>query len=196
MQVICMHLYEYWEKQERIWCCCSVTKSCCCCLVTKSCPTLCDPLDCSRPGSSVLHYLPEFAHLGPAAEPWRRAGSGPPPQASDSKGATRPQQGKAGLPLAPPWPAFSTEQEHAAPAPGSQQGTLGRSNPPAPHPGEAEAIKGRARVAGAQPGAKPWVCSVRINCWMTGWMRESRKGWDWWGPAQKGLGVGQHPPPC
>ena len=63
MQVICMHLYEYWEKQERIWCCCSVTKSCCCCLVTKSCPTLCDPLDCSRPGSSVLHYLPEFAQI-------------------------------------------------------------------------------------------------------------------------------------
>ena len=24
-----------------------------CCLVTKSCPTLCDPLDCSPPGSSV-----------------------------------------------------------------------------------------------------------------------------------------------
>ena len=25
----------------------------CCCLVTKSCPTLCDPMDCSPPGSSV-----------------------------------------------------------------------------------------------------------------------------------------------
>jgi len=24
-----------------------------CCLVTKSCPTLCDPMDCSLPGSSV-----------------------------------------------------------------------------------------------------------------------------------------------
>lgn len=116
--------------------------------------------------------------LGPAAEPWRRVGSGPPPQASDSKGATRPQQGKAGLPLAPPppRPAFSTEHKHAAPAPGSRQGTLGRSNPPAPYPGEAEAIKGRARVAGAQSGAELWACSVRINCWMTGWTRESRKG--------------------
>ena len=25
----------------------------CCCLVTKSCPTLCDPIYCSPPGSSV-----------------------------------------------------------------------------------------------------------------------------------------------
>ena len=31
------------------------------CLVTNSCPTLCDPMDCSTPGSSFLHYLPEFA---------------------------------------------------------------------------------------------------------------------------------------
>ena len=28
-------------------------KHCCCYLVTKSCPTLCDPRDCSLPGSSV-----------------------------------------------------------------------------------------------------------------------------------------------
>ena len=27
----------------------------CCCLVVKSCPTLCDPMDHSMPGSSVLH---------------------------------------------------------------------------------------------------------------------------------------------
>ena len=27
----------------------------CCCSVTKSCPALCDPVDCSTPGSSVLH---------------------------------------------------------------------------------------------------------------------------------------------
>ena len=33
----------------------------CCCLVTKLCPTLCDPLDCSTPGFSVLHCLLEFA---------------------------------------------------------------------------------------------------------------------------------------
>ena len=33
----------------------------CCCSVTQSCLTLCDPMDCSTPGSPVLHYLPEFA---------------------------------------------------------------------------------------------------------------------------------------
>ena len=31
------------------------------CSVAKSCPTLCSPMDCSTPGFSVLHYLPEFA---------------------------------------------------------------------------------------------------------------------------------------
>ena len=29
----------------------------CCCLVAKLCPTLCHLMDCSTPGSSVLHYL-------------------------------------------------------------------------------------------------------------------------------------------
>ena len=29
--------------------------------VTKSCPTLCNPMDYNMPGSSVLHYLLEFA---------------------------------------------------------------------------------------------------------------------------------------
>ena len=28
--------------------------------VTQSCPTLCDPMDCSTPGLSVHHQLPEF----------------------------------------------------------------------------------------------------------------------------------------
>ena len=32
-----------------------------CCSVAKLCPTLCDPMICSTPGFSVLHYLPEFA---------------------------------------------------------------------------------------------------------------------------------------
>ena len=35
--------------------------SCCCCSVTQSCPALCNPIDCSMPGSSVLHCLLEFA---------------------------------------------------------------------------------------------------------------------------------------
>ena len=33
----------------------------CCFSVTKLCLTLCDPMDCSIPGSSVFHYLPELA---------------------------------------------------------------------------------------------------------------------------------------
>ena len=35
----------------------------CCCSVAKSCPTLCDPIDCSTPGSSVLHCLPGLLKL-------------------------------------------------------------------------------------------------------------------------------------
>ena len=34
----------------------------CCCSVAKSCLTLCDPMDCSMPGS-ILYYLPEFAQI-------------------------------------------------------------------------------------------------------------------------------------
>ena len=32
-------------------------------IVNKLCPTFCNPMDCSMPGSSVLHYLPEFAQI-------------------------------------------------------------------------------------------------------------------------------------
>ena len=32
-----------------------------CCSFAKSCPILCNPKNCSTPGFSVLHYLPEFA---------------------------------------------------------------------------------------------------------------------------------------
>ena len=35
----------------------------CCCSITMSCPTLSDPLDCSTQGSSVIHYLLEFAQI-------------------------------------------------------------------------------------------------------------------------------------
>ena len=34
-----------------------------CCSVTKSFPTLCDPIDCSVPGCSVLFCLLEFAQI-------------------------------------------------------------------------------------------------------------------------------------
>ena len=33
----------------------------CCSSIAQTCPTLCDPMDCSTPGSSVLHCLLEFA---------------------------------------------------------------------------------------------------------------------------------------
>ena len=36
---------------------------CCCCSVFQSCPTLCDPIDYSMPGFSVLHHLLEFAQV-------------------------------------------------------------------------------------------------------------------------------------
>jgi len=32
----------------------------CCCSVAQSCLTLCNPMDCSRPGFPVLHHLREF----------------------------------------------------------------------------------------------------------------------------------------
>ena len=40
-----------------------VTDCHCCYTVTKSCLTLCNPRDCSTPGSLVLHCLPEFAQV-------------------------------------------------------------------------------------------------------------------------------------
>ena len=33
------------------------------CSVAKSCPTLCNPINCGTPGSSVLHYLSQFAQI-------------------------------------------------------------------------------------------------------------------------------------
>ena len=42
---------------------CGSVLNCCCCSVAKSCLTLCDPMDRSTVGSSVLHYLPEFAQI-------------------------------------------------------------------------------------------------------------------------------------
>ena len=37
---------------------------CCCCLsAIKACLTLCDPVDCSTPGSPALHYILELAQM-------------------------------------------------------------------------------------------------------------------------------------
>jgi len=57
---------------------------CCCCSVTKLCLTLCHPMDYSTPGSSVLHYLPEFAQVlvhwvGDAIQPSHPLSSPSPP---------------------------------------------------------------------------------------------------------------------
>ena len=35
----------------------------CRCSVTTSCPTLCNPMDCSTSGSSVLHHILEFVQI-------------------------------------------------------------------------------------------------------------------------------------
>ena len=40
--------------------CCKSIKPLCS-SVAKLCPTLCNPMDCSTPGFSVLHHLPELA---------------------------------------------------------------------------------------------------------------------------------------
>ena len=57
-------------KITRVCHCC-----CCCCSVAHSCLTLCDPMDCSKPGFPVPHYLPEFAQvhvhcIGDAVQPF------------------------------------------------------------------------------------------------------------------------------
>ena len=41
----------------------SLTVVVCCCSVAKSCSTRCNPMDCSRPGQPVLHYLLEFVQI-------------------------------------------------------------------------------------------------------------------------------------
>ena len=41
-----------------------------CCSVAKSCPALCDPMDCSMPGSSVRHHLREFAQIHALEGQW------------------------------------------------------------------------------------------------------------------------------
>ena len=46
-----------------IYFCCCCCYCCCCCSVAKSWPTLCNPMHCSMPGSSVLYQLLEFAQI-------------------------------------------------------------------------------------------------------------------------------------
>ena len=49
---------------------------CCCCGVTQSCSTLCDPMDCSPPGSSV-HWILQARVLEWVAMPSPRGSSRP-----------------------------------------------------------------------------------------------------------------------
>ena len=49
------------SSQLCIWL--TVVPYCCCCSTAKSCLTLCSPIACSMPGSSVLRYLLEFAPI-------------------------------------------------------------------------------------------------------------------------------------
>ena len=56
----------------------------CCCLVAQSCPALCDPMDCSIPGFTVLYHLPELAQthvrwVGDAIQPSHSLSSPSPP---------------------------------------------------------------------------------------------------------------------
>ena len=69
-----------WRQDRKIICCCSSVNSCL---------TLCDPVDCSRPGFPVLHHLPELAQTH---VPW----------VGD---AIQPSH-----PLSPPSPAFNLSQ--------------------------------------------------------------------------------------
>ena len=54
----CFTFIAYYKIQSKVSCVIQ-----CCFSVAKSCPTLCRPMDCSMLGSSVLHYLPEFAQI-------------------------------------------------------------------------------------------------------------------------------------
>ena len=61
-----------------------------CCSVAQSCPTLCDPMDCSRPGFPVYHHLPEFTQthvhrVGDAIQPSHPLSSPSPPAFSLSQ---------------------------------------------------------------------------------------------------------------
>ena len=57
--------HQYWGKtqDDDLLKAQGIVRIFCCCLVAKSWLTLCNPIDCSMPGYSVLHYLLEFAQI-------------------------------------------------------------------------------------------------------------------------------------
>ena len=69
---VCIHLYKYKCTcvYKFMYIHAHIIKSAtyikifvCCRSVAKSSLTLCDPMDCSLPGFSVLYHLPEFAQI-------------------------------------------------------------------------------------------------------------------------------------
>ena len=61
---LCSPRKTSWNTVPRVLSPGNFDRLCCCgCWVTQSCPTLCDPMDCNTPDSSVLRFLPEFAQI-------------------------------------------------------------------------------------------------------------------------------------
>ena len=61
---MCVCVYNNHFAVHKKWTqCCKSTICCCCCSLTNLCLSLCNSMDCSLPGSSVFHYLPEFAQI-------------------------------------------------------------------------------------------------------------------------------------
>ena len=56
------YVYETEESTEKDPQLCLINAFCSC-SVAKSCPTLCDPMNCSKLGSSIFHYLLGFAQI-------------------------------------------------------------------------------------------------------------------------------------
>ena len=54
-------LHTFLSNEDKHWK--SIMYFHCGCSVPKSCPTLWDPINCSMPGFSVLHYLSEFTQI-------------------------------------------------------------------------------------------------------------------------------------
>ena len=54
----CSHLFNFVFQTVTYWPSSSII---CCCSVAQSCLTLCNSMDCSTSGFTVLHYLLEFA---------------------------------------------------------------------------------------------------------------------------------------
>jgi len=52
-----------WDAHSRALVCGEWKRICCCSSVAQSCLTLCDAMDCSKPGFPVLHHLLELFKL-------------------------------------------------------------------------------------------------------------------------------------